>query len=89
MAGAAAQVHQPVKASQIKGRDDGGRTQLAKAIHAVQKILSGFVRAEEVIENRGLPPESLLPPVGAFANRRFQISPQRVESAVGIENVAR
>ena len=89
VAGAAAQVHQPVKPAQIEGRDDGGRTQLAEAIHAAQKIPPRLFRAEEVLEDRRLAPEGLLPAVGAFANRRFQVSPQRVERAVGIENVTR
>jgi hypothetical protein len=49
--------------------------------------LGGFI-AEKVIEQGGAAAECLFPTIAAFANCVVEVTPQRVERTLGIDNVA-
>ncbi len=89
MARGPAQVHKPVEAPQVEGRDHARRAQQAVAVHAAQEIALAFLGHEKVVEDRAVHLEGLPPAVASFTDRVFKVSPQRVKGPVRILDVTR
>ena len=57
-------------------------------MHAQQERPQRLRVAEEVIENRPVRPEGLLPAVAALAHRVRQIGPHREKDLIGVEDIS-
>jgi hypothetical protein len=57
-------------------------------VHALQERSHGAIGLEEVIEDPAIVAERLLPPVTAFADRIFQMSPEPKQNVIRIKDVA-
>lgn len=77
-----------MESAQIKGRDDGGRAELAETVHPFLKFAHGIFGAEEVRKNGAVPAECLFPSRTALADRIFQVPPHRVQGVIRIADVS-
>src|SRR5579863_626063 len=81
-------IHHSTKIAQRYGVHDPGRTQPAKPVHPLQKCLPCLVGAEEMVEDRALGAERLLPARAALPDRIVEMGPETEQNVIRIENVA-